>query len=431
MKKRNWRLGTILGLVVAMLTVFALGSNRPKQGPFAVHADDVSTKTGKKTTITFWNAMSGSASTALKQMTADFEKAHPNIEVKLENQGDYSDLQGKLNSTMQNPSNLPTITQAYPQWLYTAVTNGQLVDLKPYFDNSKIGFGSIQRSNIAKPFLEGATIKGKQYGVPFNKSTEVLFYNPDLLKKYGVKVPKTMAQLKQASKEIYEKSNHKVVGTGFDALNNYYVIGMKGYGDSFTSKLNFDSKDSKKVINYYADGVKDGYFQIAGAQKYMYLPFTNGKVAMFVGSSSSEQYIKPTHANYAVAARPSKNNLQQGTDIYMFKNASKAQRTAAFEYMKFLTEPKQQLYWAKTTGYMPVNNEVLKSASYKNLAGTKVPAVVSNSTENMFTMPVVKNSNTAFVQLNQIMQDILTHPNSNRNQLIKQNAQKLKSAWNQ
>ena len=100
MKKRNWQLGTILGLAVAMLTVFALGSNRPKQGTFAVHADDVSTKTGKKTTITFWNAMSGSASTALKQMTADFEKAHPNIEVKLENQGDYSDLQGKLNSTM-------------------------------------------------------------------------------------------------------------------------------------------------------------------------------------------------------------------------------------------------------------------------------------------------------------------------------------------
>ena len=47
----------------------------------------------------------------------------------------------------------------------------------------------------------------------------------------------------------------------------------------------------------------------------------------------------------------------------MFKNASKAQRTAAFEYMKFLTEPKQQLYWAKTTGYMPVNNQVLKSDS--------------------------------------------------------------------
>ena len=48
--------------------------------------------------------MSGSASTALKQMTADFEKAHPNIEVKLENQGDYSDLQGKLNSTMPKKS---------------------------------------------------------------------------------------------------------------------------------------------------------------------------------------------------------------------------------------------------------------------------------------------------------------------------------------
>ena len=95
MKKRSWRLGTILGLAVAMLTVFALGSNRPKQGTFVVHANDVSTKTGKKTTITFWNAMSNTDLAALKQMTAEFEKSHPNIEVKLENQGDYSDLQGK------------------------------------------------------------------------------------------------------------------------------------------------------------------------------------------------------------------------------------------------------------------------------------------------------------------------------------------------
>lgn len=430
MRKKKWCLGSTVIITALIATIMLFGTNRPQKTQ-TVHADEVATKVDKKTTITFWNAMSGNASTALKHMTEDFEKTHPNIKVKLENQGDYSDLQGKLNSTMQNPSNLPTITQAYPQWLYQAADAGQLVNLKPYFDNSKIGFGSIQKSNIAKPFLQGATIDGKQYGVPFNKSTEVLFYNPDILKKYGVKVPQTMDQLKQASKEIYEKSGHKVVGAGFDALNNYYVIGMKGKGQTFNSKLNFDSKASKQVINYYADGVKAGYFQIAGAQKYMYLPFSNGKVAMFVGASSSEQYIKQTHANYGVAARPSKDNLQQGTDIYMFKNASKAQRTAAFEYMKFLTEPQQQLYWAKTTGYMPVNNQVLKSDSYKNLANTKVPQVLSNSTENMFTMPVVKNSNTAFVQLNQIMQDILTHPNSNRNQAIKQGAQKLKSAWNQ
>lgn len=424
MKRKSLR-WCIVGLsIVLTLLIGDTGFNN-------IYADSSKIQDSKKVTITFWNAMNGSAASALKQITNDFEKAHPNIQVKLEGQGDYNDLQGKINSTLQSPSNLPTITQAYPQWLYTAATKGQLVDLKPYFNDSKIGFGSVSQSQIVKPFLEGATIDGKQYGVPFNKSTEVLFYNPEILKKYGVKVPKTMAQLKQASQKIYEKSRHKVVGAGFDSLNNYYVIGMKDHGISFTSKLNFDSQDSKKVINYYANGVKDGYFQIAGSQKYMYLPFTNGKVAMFVGSSSSEQYIKPTHAKYAVAARPSKDNLQQGTDIYMFKNASKDQQKAAFEYMKFITKPQQQLYWAKTTGYMPVNKRVLKNRDYKNLSSTKVSKVLSQSTDNMFTMPVVKNSNTAFVQLNQIMQDILTHPNSNRNQLIKQDSQKLKNAWNQ
>ena len=37
----------------------------------------------------------------------------------------------------------------------------------------------------------------------------MLFYNADLLKEYGVEVPKTLEELKEASKTIYEKSTKK------------------------------------------------------------------------------------------------------------------------------------------------------------------------------------------------------------------------------
>lgn len=83
--------------------------------------------------------------------------------------------------------------------------------------NNKIGISGDD--TIKSELLKGAQFSGVQYGIPFNKSTEVLFYNQDLLRKYGISVPTTMNELKADSQAIYEKSNHKVVGAGFDALN--------------------------------------------------------------------------------------------------------------------------------------------------------------------------------------------------------------------
>lgn len=400
-----------------------------------VSADSIPTKVTKKTTITFWNGMSGSQQKALQTLTQEFEKENPNITVKLENQGQYKDLQSKITSTLQSPKNLPTITQAYPGWLYNASKNDLLVDLKPYINNSKIGWGSAAKSGIKPSLMKGAQINGTQYGIPFNKSVEVLVYNKTMLDKYGVKVPTTMAQLKSAAKTIYEKSNHQVVGAGFDSLSNYYVLGMKNEGVDFTSKINLTSAKSKKVIDYYADGIKGGYFKTAGSQGYLSGDFANQKVAMFIGTSAGESFVKKGvngKFDYEVAPRPGKWNMQQGTDIYMFKNASKEQRTAAFMYMKFLTSKKSQLYWAQQTGYIPVSQDVINSSEYKNNKDSKVPAQVEAATKNLYTVPVTKNSNAAYQQMNTIMQNILSHAkNGNLNSLIKQGESQFKNAWNQ
>ena len=99
--------------------------------------------------------------------------------------------------------------------------------------------GSSAKSGIKPELMKGAQINGDQYGIPFNKSIEVLVYNKALLDKYSVKVPTTMAELKTAAEMIYKKSDHKVVGAGFDNLENYYVLGMKNHGVDFSSKVNF------------------------------------------------------------------------------------------------------------------------------------------------------------------------------------------------
>ncbi|WP_353534174.1 extracellular solute-binding protein [Lactobacillus amylovorus] len=398
----------------------------------------IPTKINKKTTVNFWYSLTGTSQSALQKLTKDFEKKNPNITIKLQSQGgNYSDLQSKLVSGLQSPKDLPTITQAYPGWLYNAAKNNMLVNLTPYVNNKSVGWGSYKNSGIKKALWDGANIGGTQYGVPFNKSVEVLFYNKTLLDKYGVKVPSNMSQLASASAEIYRKSHHKVRGMGFDALNNYYMMQMKEtYGKDFNKNLNFAAKDSVKTINYYANGVKAGYFMQAGTQKYMSTPFNNGQVAMFIGSTANEAYLKQGLKKgyvYGVAARPSQMNVQQGTDIYMFKKASAMQKAVAFKYLKFLTSKSSQLYWAKQTGYMPVNTAALNDSAYQQAKNSKIPAILSKTSKKLYFLPVTKNSITAYDQVNVNMQNILAKASKGQNWTsdIKAGKAKLDASWKQ
>ena len=396
-------------------------------------------KVTKKTTVVFWHGMQGQQETTLKKLAKEFEAKNSNIKIKLEQQGDYDNLQAKLTSTMQSPKNLPTITQAYPGWLQSAAKNKMLVNLTPYINNKEVGWGSVAASEIKQGMLDGAQINGTQYGIPFNKSIEVLIYNPDMLKKYGItKVPSTNAELKQAAQTIYQKSNHKVVGAGFDNLNNYYVLGMKNEGQNFSSKVDFTGKESSRVLDYFVKGEKAGYFRMPGSDKYLYVPFTNQKLAMFVTSSSTETWIKQAAKKgfkYEVAARPGKYTMQQGTDIYMFSHASAMEKAAAFKFMRFLSSKENQNKWAKETGYIPVNEDATKSAEYKENKEFMLPAKLEDilSTNSLYSVPVIKNSNAVFSQLNPIMQSILSAAQKDRNvnSAIKTGKTKFDAAWKQ
>lgn len=396
-------------------------------------------KVTKKTTVVFWHGMQGQQETTLKKLAKEFEAKNSNIKIKLEQQGDYDNLQAKLNSTMQSPKNLPTITQAYPGWLQSAAKNKMLVNLTPYINNKEVGWGSVAASEIKQGMLDGAKINGTQYGIPFNKSIEVLIYNPDMLKKYGItKVPSTNAELKQAAQTIYQKSDHKVVGAGFDNLNNYYVLGMKNEGQNFSSKVDFTGKESSRVLDYFVKGEKAGYFRMPGSDKYLYVPFTNQKLAMFVTSSSTETWIKQAAKKgfkYEVAARPGKYTMQQGTDIYMFSHASAMEKAAAFKFMRFLSSKENQIKWAKETGYIPVNEDATKSAEYKENKEFMLPAKLEDilSTNSLYSVPVIKNSNAVFSQLNPIMQSILSAAQKDRNvnSAIKTGKTKFDAAWKQ
>lgn len=237
--------------------------------------------------ITFWHAMSGVQEESLKKLTDNFMAENKNITVNLQNQSSYQDLQQKLTATTASPKNLPTLTQAYPDWMLNPISDGLVLQLDNYINHDKIGFDNY--NDILPSFRESSKINNVIYSIPFNKSTEILWYNKTLFNELGLKVPTTMDEFTNVAKEIKSKKN--IVGGGFDSLSNYYVTYLKNEGVIFDSKFDPTSQASVKAVNYYLDGIKQGYFRMAGTDKFLSGPFANETLGMFVGSNASESFI--------------------------------------------------------------------------------------------------------------------------------------------
>lgn len=269
--------------------------------------------------------MSGDQEKSLQGLVDKFQKVNPNITVTLQNQSSYPDLQQKITATTASPKDLPTMTQAYPDWLLNAIDENLVLDLKPYIENETLKFDNYD--DIVKGFREASTLDGKIYGIPFNKSTEVLWYNKTLFDKLNLTVPKTYEEFAKVAKEIKDKEN--IVAGGFDSLSNYYTTYLKNEGVVFDSKLDPTNEASTKAVNYYLDGIKNGYFRIAGTDKYLSSPFGNETIAMLVGSNASETFVKQGVNNkfeIGVAPYPAKEVMQQGTDLFVFNSATAEQK---------------------------------------------------------------------------------------------------------
>ena len=397
---------TSLALSAALMTGLMTGCGSTK----SASTEEIVTEITEPVEITFWHAMNGDLEKTLQDLTNKFMEENSNIKVNLQNQSSYPELQQKITATTASPKDLPTITQAYPGWLLNSMEEGLVVDLKPYIENETLKFDNYE--DILEGLREATTRDGKIYGIPFNKSTEVIWYNKDLFEELNLEVPTTYEEFANVAKTITEKKG--IVGAGFDSLHTYYTTFLKNEGVTFNSDLDVTGEESTKAANYYLDGIKEGYFRIAGTDMYLSGPFAAEQVGMYIGSNAGETFVKQGvngKFEIGVAPYPAKHSIQQGTDLYMFSSASAEQRTAAYEYLKFLTTTENQVTWAKASGYIPARQSAIDSEEYQN-SDSLIPSILSEASAKLYSNPSERGADAAFQEANTVLEAILSDKNS-------------------
>ena len=417
-------------IAIILLTLLIVVGCGPKSN--GTSNADIVTEVPEGTKVVYWHAMNGKQEEALTKLTEEFNAANKNITVELQNQSSYKDLSQKLSATFVSPKDLPTMTQAYPGHVYNAIVDDLVEVLDPYIEHKEIGVEDW--NDVVEGYREGGKMDGKTYAIPFNKSTEVIFYNKDIFDKAGVEAPTSMEELAEVAKKIYEETGNP--GAGFDSLSNYYITALASRGIEFDKNLDVTGKDSREIIDYYLEGVKEGYFRIAGEDGYLSGPFGNQLLGFNIGSNAGLGYVLKGAENedgskkfeVGAAVLPVDTNIQQGTDLYLFSSATPEEKTAAFEYMKFLISKESQIFWANTTGYIPVRTSAIESDEYQN-SGNIVAPLVKDATKKMYTRNGDSATDSAANEVGATLEAILADPNGDVDAKLEELKLNLDNTW--
>ena len=378
------------------------------------------------TEVTFWHAMGQAKTAIIEEMIVSFNKIYPNIKVTVANQGGYDDLRDKIQKSIRSELQ-PTLAQVYPDHVTLYMSGDAVRELDSYVNHPTYGLSSAQLNDYVESyFAEGKVYdtKGTLYCLPFNKSTEVLYFNATwfekhgLLEKYDLGTIETVEDSKvfvrkegshltwedieeigqyyintNEYKALQDSEKSDYYAFSYDSEDNLFITLTQQWGGQYTKltgenqgEFVFDNAKSKEAINWYLNGYKKGYFVTASSWNADYTSdkFTSGNVVMTIGSSAGCSYNDPGDKFVlGVLPYPQKEAaygkgegeyvIQQGTNVALFKSKDADQELGGWLFLKFITTWHPELsydeqptaIWCERSGYFPILNSLMEHADYK------------------------------------------------------------------
>ncbi|MFI8163741.1 extracellular solute-binding protein [Streptomyces microflavus] len=148
-----------------------------------------------RTTVDVWLMRDSVSDTFQKEFTADFEKRHPKIDVKIQIQ-EWDGIGQKITAALAS-NDAPDVIEAGNTQVAQFAESGGLLDLSDRTDELN---GEDWLSGLAEP----GAYEGKQYGIPYYAANRVVIHRTDLFEKAGIdaKAIKTREQWIDATAKL-------------------------------------------------------------------------------------------------------------------------------------------------------------------------------------------------------------------------------------
>ena len=337
-------------------------------------------------------AVGGKLTEVVDGIVADFEAANPDISVNAIYSGNYDDTRIRALSALASgePAQLAVM---FSIDAYDLIEQDLVVpfDEVATSDEDKAWLNSFYPALMANGRIEGQT-----WGVPFQRSTIVAYYNKDKFREAGLDPeapPTTWDEMIEMGKALTKGDTYGLMipSTGypywmFQALaiqNGKEVMS----GDGLTTY--FDDPKVVETLEFWKSLSSEHGIMPTGTVEWGTLrqAFLEGQTAMMWHSTGNLTAVKNNASfDFGVAELPAnvrKGSPTGGGNFYLFKDTSDEEKAAALKLIKFMTSPEQAAAWSIATGYMGVSPAAYETEALKAYTEEFPPALVArNQLEN-------------------------------------------------
>lgn len=253
--------------------------------------------------------------------------------------------------------------------VHTLAPRNQITDLAPFIEAE--GGQEFLDKNYSPKMAALGQVDGKQYGLPVNASSPIMFINADLVKKAGgdpENMPKTFAGLIELAKKIHAL-DPKIAGMGYD-INGWpddwlwqSLIFQQGgkLVDEDTKKVAFDNEIGLNALKLTRQFVTEGGQNLLDWDQSRQ-QFGAGLTGFIFSTPAHVQTIEGLVGDRFKLAtttfpldNPETGGVPTGGNSAVILTQDKEKQDAAWKYLKWVTGPQAQNVIVRITGYLPTN----------------------------------------------------------------------------
>jgi sn-glycerol 3-phosphate transport system substrate-binding protein len=333
------------------------------------------------TEITFYYpiAVGGPVTQTMSRLVEDFEREHPGIKVTPTYTGTYKESLAKA-LTAHKSGKPPDLAVLFAVDIYTLIDADAIVP----FDDLLADRAQGAWLNAFYPaFMANSRAAGKTWGIPFQRSNILLYWNKRLFREAGLdpeRPPKDWGEMASYAKRLTQRDDGgKVVRWGLQIPSSgfpYWLFQglVTANGGSLMNasgtRTSFDQPAVVSALQYWVQLSRDGGHP-PGIVEWGATPqqFADGKVAMIWTTSGNFRDLREkVGTDLGVTMLPA--HTQSGSptgggNFYIFRKSAPDKQKAALEFVRWMASPERTAQWSIDSGYIAVSPKAWETPAMK------------------------------------------------------------------
>lgn len=337
-------------------------------------------------------AVGGKAATTIAELTDAYASQTPGVNIDAVYAGSYQDTVTKALTAVRG-GNPPQLSVILSVDMFTLIEEEAII---PVDDLLKTDADREWLSGFYPSFMENSTTGGKTYGIPFQRSTPVLYWNKEAFAEAGLDPeapPATWDEMVSMGKKLTKRDASgtvtqwgvRIPSSGFP----YWLFqGLTTQNDAFLmngdgTETYFDQPAVIEALQYLVDLSATHKVMAPGIVEWGTTPkafFERETAMMWTTTGNLTNVRENAPFEFGVAMLPA--NKRRGAptgggNFYIFKDSTDEQKQASMAFIQWITAPEQAAKWTIATGYVAPRPDAWETEAMQAYTKDFPPALVA------------------------------------------------------